>query len=269
MVHTEEKQRVSNMIEWNAVKCVKKMPVLKNPVLIEGMPGIGNVGKVAVDFIVDELNAKKIYDLQSYSLPHSVFVNDKNLVEMPAISLYAYKNKEKGNDFLFLVGDVQPIDEKSTYLFCECVLDIATKFNCSLVITLGGIGLPKIPVSPKVYLAGNDAKACKQFEKIKGIQPKLYGVVGPIIGVSGVLLGLAKRRSLLAVSLLAETSGSPMYLGIKGSREIIRILLRKFSFSVDASQLDKEIKKTAKLLEQEGKNIVQPQKKNKQISYIG
>ena len=35
-----------------------KIPKLDNPVFIEGLPGIGNVGKVAVDFLIDEIKAK-------------------------------------------------------------------------------------------------------------------------------------------------------------------------------------------------------------------
>ena len=34
-------------------------PVLNKPILIEGLPGIGNVGKIAADFMAGNLNAKK------------------------------------------------------------------------------------------------------------------------------------------------------------------------------------------------------------------
>ena len=45
-------------MSWK-IKQFGKKPKLKNPTLIEGLPGIGNVGKIAADFIVDELKAKK------------------------------------------------------------------------------------------------------------------------------------------------------------------------------------------------------------------
>ena len=35
------------------VKEYKKIKATK-PILIEGLPGIGNVGKVAIDFLIDE-----------------------------------------------------------------------------------------------------------------------------------------------------------------------------------------------------------------------
>ena len=77
-------------MSWK-VKAFRKLPKLKNPVLIEGLPGIGNVGKVAVDFMIEDLNAEKCCDFSSYSLPPSVFVNEKSLVELPTIEMYYKK----------------------------------------------------------------------------------------------------------------------------------------------------------------------------------
>ncbi len=226
---------------WKITQYGKK-PRLKKPVLIEGLPGIGNVGKVAVDFIVEELKAKKIYDLFSYTFPHSVFVNEKNLVELPTIELYYKKFKDKRRDLLLLVGDVQPIDEVSSYEFSEKMLDLFKEFKGSEIITLGGIGLPSIPKKPKVYCTGNSHEIIKRYKNGTHLDEKLYGVVGPIVGVSGLLLGLSKKRKIDAISLLAETFGHPMFLGIKGAREILKILNKKLRLNIDIKKLDKEIK---------------------------
>ncbi len=226
------------MSKWFFTPVARKMPVLKNPVLIEGLPGIGNVGKISVDFIVEELKAEKLYDIFSYSMPHSVFVNEENLVELPSIGLYAKKGK---TDLLFLAGDVQPIDEESSYEFSDHVIDFFLKFNGKEIITLGGIGLPHIPKKPKVYCTGNSKEAIKRYSTGQNIDPNLYGVVGPIIGISGVLLGLARRRNIDAVTLLAETYASPMYLGIRSAREIVKILNKKFSLGINFASLDKEV----------------------------
>ena len=73
---------------WELIPTLARMPKLNKPILIEGLPGIGNVGKVAADFIIDEIKAKKIFELFSYDMPNSVFVNEKNLVELPVIEIY-------------------------------------------------------------------------------------------------------------------------------------------------------------------------------------
>ena len=216
------------------------MPKLNSPILIEGLPGIGNVGKVAVDFLIDELKAKKLYEITSYTFPHSVFVNEDNLVELPVVEVF-YKQFNNKTDLLLLGGDVQPIDEVSSYEFSEKILDIVQKFNGKEVITLGGIGLADIPKKPKVYCTANSKKIIQKY-KSELVSNNLYGVVGPIIGVSGLLLGLATRRNIEAISFLAETYGHPMYLGIKGAKEILNVLNKKLSLKIDINKLDKEIK---------------------------
>ena len=225
---------------WN-IKQFGKIPKLNKPVFIEGLPGIGNVGKVAVDFLIDEIKAKKLYEITSYTFPHSVFVNEDNLVELPIVEVFYKQFNGKKPDLLLLGGDVQPIDEVSSYEFSEKILDMVQKFNGSEVITLGGIGMADIPKKPRVYCTGNNKKIIDRY-KSSLVNNNLYGVVGPIVGVSGLLIGLAGRRNMPAISFLAETYGHPMYLGIKGAKEILRILNSKLSLNIDINKLDREIK---------------------------
>jgi len=218
----------------------EKPPKLNKPIFIEGLPGIGNVGKVAIDFLIDELKAKKLYEISSFTFPHSVFVNEDNLVELPIVEMF-YKKLNGKNDLLLLGGDVQPIDEISSYEFSEKILDIVEKFKGKEIITLGGIGLADIPKKPKVYCTGNTKKIIQRY-KSDLINTNLYGVVGPIVGVTGLLLGLSSRRNIEAISFLAETYGHPMYLGIKGAKEILRVLDSKLNLKIDLNKLDREIK---------------------------
>ena len=77
---------------WKFELLQKSVPKLKKSIIIVGLPGIANVGKIAADFIIDEVKAKKLYNIFSHDLPNSVFVNDNNLVELPTIEMYA-KNR--------------------------------------------------------------------------------------------------------------------------------------------------------------------------------
>lgn len=264
---------------WEITKEVKDNLKLTNPVFIEGLPGIGNVGKIAVDFLIEELKAKKLCSFFSHKFPHSVFVNEDNLVEMPKLEIYYKKFKDKNKrDLLFLTGDIQPIDEESCYSFCEEVLKIIKKYYCKEIITTGGIGLQKIPEKPRVYCTGNDLKLMQRFIK-KGIlvERDIFGVVGPIIGVSGLLVGLGKIRKVLGVALLAETFGHPMYLGIKGAKELLKVLDDQFILKIDLKKLNKEIIRLEKEVMQRTKEWTDVGKqktagartKNEEASYIG
>ncbi len=229
------------MSNWSVKQVPKVMPKPSKPVLIAGLPGIGNVGKVAVDFIVEEIGAEKLYEFFSYNLPHSVFVTENNLIELPSIALYFKKGAGKRPDILFLAGDVQPVNEESCYSFSDVVLDIFTRLSGRLVITLGGIGLPAVPKKPRLYCTGTSKEVVESYRMVN-VEPSLYGVVGPIIGITGVLLGLSKQRGIDAVSLLAETFSHPMYLGIRGAREIVSVLNDKLALGINIRELDKEIR---------------------------
>jgi proteasome assembly chaperone (PAC2) family protein len=91
-----------------------------------------------------------------------------------------------------------------------------------------------------MYCTGNKRKAVNKY-KDPSISNKLYGVVGPIVGVSGLLLGMADS-DMDAVAILAETYGHPMYLGVKGAKEILRFFNRNFKLKIKVEKLDKEIK---------------------------
>ncbi len=258
---------------WEAIKLIKTLPKLNKPILIEGLPGIGNVGKVAIDFIIDELKAKKLYSLFSHTLPHSVFVNEENLVELPVIEMY-YKQMKGKPDLLFLTGDVQPIDEKSSYAFCDTILEIMEKFNGGEIITTGGIGLQEVPEHPKIFITGNDEKTIEKYAKGVKVEKKIHGVVGPIIGVTGLLLGLGQQKNIKGVALLAETFGHPMYLGVKGAKEMLAILNKKLSLKINLNKLTQEIEKLERETIKRTKELsaVSKQigtKKRTETSYIG
>ena len=264
---------------WEVKQELKNIPKLNNPVFIEGLPGIGNVGKIAVDFLIEEFGAKKLYSFFSYKFPHSVFVNEQNLVEMPKMELYykKFNNGGKKKDLLLLTGDIQPIDEESCFTFCEELIKIAKKFKCTEIITTGGIGLQNMPEKPKVYCTANDEKLLGAYVGKLPVEKKIFGVVGPIVGVSGILLGLGKKRDIKALSLLAETFGHPMYLGIKGAKELLKVIETKFSLGINIEKMSKEIilvekqlmKKTKEWASEVANVQAGAKAKKKEASYIG
>ncbi len=251
---------------WQILNFEKKV-VLKNPILLAGLPGIGNVGKIVVDFLIDELNAKKLYEFRSVHFPNTVFVTEDNLVALPGIEVY-YKKTGK-YDLLFLAGDVQPTSAESCYEFCHIVLDMFAQHNGKQIITLGGIGLQEVPDAPKVFCTGTAKKEVGAFVKGTTLNPNIYGVVGAFVGVAGVLVGLAGQQKIPAVSMLAETFAHPYYIGIKGSKEILAVLKKKLSLNLDINKLDKEIKDFEKELIQTAEQMEESKPTMNKQSYIG
>lgn len=216
---------------------IHKKKKLKKPVLIEGLPGIGNVGKIVVDYMIDQLNADLIRTYFSYDLPNTVFVNEQNLVELPRMMVY--HKRIRGQDFIFLAGDVQPKGERSSFEFAEQLLNETRKIGLREIITLGGVGYAEPPETIKVYCTGNNKDLIKTFDAEKDI----YGVVGPIIGLTGLLIGMSTEKGVKAACLLAETYNHPMYLGIKEAKKILEVLEHKYSLGLSFDKIDEEINK--------------------------
>ena len=80
---------------------------MKNPILIEGLPGIGLVGKIAADHLIDELGAKQVAQLVSPHFPHQVIMHKNGVMRMIKNRFYHVSGKK--NDLLILVGDVQAV----------------------------------------------------------------------------------------------------------------------------------------------------------------
>jgi len=225
------------MAEWRVT--VHRKLKINRSIMIEGMPGIGNVGKIAADIIVEQLKAEKVASFFSHCLPNSVFVKENNMVGLPKIELY---HKRKGKqDFLFLVGDVQPMQEEDSYLFTEAVLDTIHKLGCVEIIALGGIGLSEPPKESRAFCTGNDKKFIDEFVKL-GVSNKLFGFVGPIMGITGLLLGLSKERNMRAVTVLAETYANPMHVGFREAKGLLNILENKYKLGLNIDKIEKDIK---------------------------
>ena len=54
---------------------------LDNPIFIEALPGIGHVGKLAADYMIDELNAIKFAEIYSPTFPPQVLVKEEGIIE--------------------------------------------------------------------------------------------------------------------------------------------------------------------------------------------
>jgi len=142
--------------------------------------------------------------------------------------------------------------------------------GCKEIITLGGIGLSEIPEKPNVYCTGNDTKIIKKFIS-KGAKGDIYGMVGPIIGVSGLLVGLSQEKGIKSAALLAETYGHPMYLGLKGAKASLQILNKVYGYKISFKDINKEIKSVDRENgnEEQKSQSLKRLKKMKEMTYLG
>ena len=176
-------------------------PELEAPVFVEGLPGFGNVGKIAAGLLIDFAQAKLFAELYSPFFPDYVIVDKEGICRPPRYEFYASTTGK--NHFIILTGDTQPSleDLVAHYETCGEILDFIGKYGCRLIVTIGGVPTPE----PKgeIYVAATSQKLASNIAE-KGATT--YGK-GRIIGATGLLLGLAKTRGLKALCLLGATTG--------------------------------------------------------------
>jgi hypothetical protein len=176
-------------------------PVLENPIFVQGLPGFGNVGKIAAHLLIKFCGAKPFAELYSPSFPDYVSVNSKGICHLPRYEFYAAPMEK--NDFIIMTGETQPSfdDVIAHYAICSEVLDFVVKWGCSMIVTIGGV--PLTEEKTQVYVAATSPRLAMEFmEKGAVIYSK-----GRIAGGTGLMLGLAKERNLEGVCLLGATTG--------------------------------------------------------------
>ena len=176
-------------------------PVLENPSFVQGLPGFGNVGKIEAHLLIKFCGAKPFAELYSPSFPDYVSVNSKGICHLPRYEFYAAPMEK--NDFIIMTGETQPSfdDVIAHYAICSEVLDFVVKWNCSMIVTIGGV--PLTEEKTQVYVAATSPRLAMEFmEKGAVIYSK-----GRIAGGTGLMLGLAKERNLEGVCLLGATTG--------------------------------------------------------------
>jgi uncharacterized protein (TIGR00162 family) len=215
----------------------------RNPVLIEGLPGRGLVGKIATEYLVKKLKAKKIADLYSPHFAYYVMVDIKGSVRLLRCEFYYWKNEQGDNDLILLTGDSQAQTIEGQYEVADAILDFANKKNTKLIMTIGGY--PKeVKGEPQILASATSQKLLNMALEVGA---KISPSGNPIVGTAGLLLGLAKLKDVEAVCFLVETPG---YLpDPKAAKSVLNVLMRMLNFKVDLSGLDKDIYKSEQIEE--------------------
>jgi len=229
-------------MEKTTIKEVTKIE-LKNPVLVEGLPGLGMVGRIATRYLAKQSKAKKLANLYSPHFPYCVLVNKKGSVRLLRGEFYFWKNETGENDLIFFTGDSQAQTIEGQYDVASCILDFAERNNVKVVVTIGGYR-KEVEKTPKVVAASTSPELLNKALQAKAIASPAGN---PIVGTAGLLLGLARFRKIDAVCLLGETRG---YLpDPRAAKSVLEVLQEMLRVKIDLSGLDEEIEKSKEIVE--------------------
>jgi uncharacterized protein (TIGR00162 family) len=243
---------------------------LNNPVLIEGLPGLGLVGKIATRYLVRQLKAEKFAYLYSPHFPYFVLVNKKGSVRLLRGTFYFWKNSKGGSDLILFTGDSQAQTIEGQYEISDAILNFAKEHNVKIIITVGGYRM-EVKDKPKVIASATDAELLNKALQAGAV---MSPAGNPIVGTAGLILGMARFKKISALCLLGETRG---YLpDPKAAKSVLEVLLSLIKVDLDLGGLDEEIAKADKMITRlqkiEEKRLLQAEEtrkeEDKKITYI-
>ena len=220
------------------------MPVeLNDPVLIEGLPGLGLVGKIAIRYLAKQLKAKKFAYLYSPHFPYFVLVNKKGSVRLLRGAFYCWKNTKGQHDLILFTGDSQSQTIEGQYEIADKMLEFAKNHKVNTIVTIGGYRV-ETEAKPKVFVAGTSADILSKAVSAGAV---VSGSGSPIVGTAGLILGLARFKKIEALCLLGETRGylpDPM-----AACSVLEVLKSAFNFDLDMRGLSDDIAKAEKMVQ--------------------
>jgi uncharacterized protein len=253
-------------MEIVTVQYIDKKPKLENPIFIEGLPGIGNVGKLAVEHLIEMTGAVKFAELYSKDFPPQVFINSDGTIKLVNNEFYYVKSKKKNQrDMILLTGDYQGLSSQGQYELVEKILDIVEELGVKEIYTLGGYGLGYEIKKPKVLFAVTDKKLVKTMKQYGAIFKK-NEPGGGIIGASGLILGLGKLRGFEAVCFMGETPG--YLVDPNSAKAILKILTKITKIEVNMTRLEEKAKEI-EYISQQLSEMEKVKEKPDELGYIG
>ncbi|GAA0263641.1 proteasome assembly chaperone family protein [Halobacterium noricense] len=170
---------------------------LENPTLVEGLPGVGLVGKIATDHLVDAFEMEYVASVDCQNIPRvSVYEEDARDV-LPPVRLYA----DESRDLLALQSDV-PLARDTGGAFADCITEWLAD-NDATPLYLSGLPMQNLDPSnvPDVFgIATGDAASRLDANDI-GTPPERGLVSGP----TGALINRAAESDIDAIGLVVES----------------------------------------------------------------
>lgn len=181
------------------------------PVLVEGLPGVGLVGKIATDHLVEQLDMRFVASVDCEGIPRVAIYDEDERDVQPPVRIYV----DETNDIFALQSDI-PVSRTAAREFAGCITTWLQEHD-ALPLYLSGLPLEDHePDSvPDLFgIATGHVAGILDDHDIDS--PPERGVVG---GPTGALLNRAGARDVGAIGLVVESD--PQFPDPAAARQLV------------------------------------------------
>lgn len=229
---------------------------LDSPMLVEGMPGVGLVGKIAADHLVETLDMEYYATCHCDGLPRVTVYSEGDHEVMPPVRIYA----DADHDLLVLQSDV-PVSPQAAPEFATC---LAGWFAEEDVTPLFLSGLPQekdgVPTMYGVgFGGGNDL-----LEEQDIAVPSENGMIR---GPTGALLAETFEQELDCVGLVVQVN--PRFPDPEAARVLLVDAIGPLTgVDIDTDRLVEQAEEISKAREKLAKQMQQADEESSQAQPI-
>ncbi|WP_336037067.1 proteasome assembly chaperone family protein [Halobacterium yunchengense] len=173
-------------------------PDLDSPVLVEGLPGVGLVGKITTDHLVDTFEMEYVASIECDGVPRVAIYDADDHDVLPPVRLYA----DESRDLLALQSDV-PVTRQASVDFSACFTEWLASQNATPLYLSG------LPVEdhdpetlPDVFGVATSDTAAERLRDHDIPTPPERGLIG---GPTGALVNRAAENGVDATGLVVES----------------------------------------------------------------
>lgn len=229
---------------------IKKNAVIKNPIVIIGFPGLGRIGGIISRYLIRKLKARLIGIITSPYFSNQVIVSKNGVARITAVKIYESGNRFNDSDLLIVTADEHLENIWGEYDVAMKMLRFLLKRDVRLIVTVGGhISASE---SKKTIGFASDGLLLKKLEEA-GCKKAEIGT--PVVGLSGIILGLSTIVGIKAVCILGETTS--IRPDARGSREVLEVLNRFLNLELDIEDFHREEERINEIISRYEKRVKQ------------
>lgn len=173
---------------------------VEEPILLDGLPGRGLIGKLVVDHVLDEFGMEYYAGVYCDGIPPVAVYRANDSTVRPPVQVYA----DPERDLLALVSDV-PVSPSAAPDFTECFVGWLDDQSATPVLISGLPRTQEVEAGTRSReLYGLSTGAGDDLLDEAGIVPPRHA--GHVSGPTGALLHRAAETDLDAVGLLVESA---------------------------------------------------------------
>ncbi|MBI5871985.1 proteasome assembly chaperone family protein [archaeon] len=225
----------------------------QNPIIIEGVPGLGLIATIVTEFLIKHLNAKSIGYVWSDKLVPIAAIHESKILK----PLEIFYDQKTNIMIVHALSDIRGLE----WDIADLLLELAKQTKAKEIITIEGVMGQN--TDAKAYMLSANAEKVKEFGKLK------IDVLGEGIIVGPTAALLLKNKDTNISGIFVETHSK--LPDSRAAAKIIETLDIYLKLKLDPKPLLEMAEQFETKLKQvfEKSREVLEEKKKKEVTYVG